>query len=373
MLLQNCRYVVTQNPGREILEHTDVLIEDNRIAAVGRGLDGSPRIDCSERIVMPGLINAHCHLGMTGLRGISDDRELDEWLAAMWERERRFSTENIRQSAALGIRESLRFGTTCVLDMFFRTDVVRPDGIRYLGAEAIALGHPLSANGPCGDILGPHAIHTTDERILKQCSVGKLVTMHLSETRQERAEFVRKRGMLPVEYLDSIGFLSERVLLVHCVWLTKRELDIIARSGAKVVHCPQSNMKLASGGVMPLQEMRSRGITVALGTDGAASNNSLDMFREMHAAALLHKQHYWDPAAADAQYVLDLATLAGAKALGIEAGSIERGKLADIITLDLTHPNLQPHDPGRIVSHLVYAAQGMNVSDVIVDGKRVGQ
>jgi 5-methylthioadenosine/S-adenosylhomocysteine deaminase len=176
--------------------------------------------------------------------------------------------------------------------------------------------------------------------------------------------------MLPVEYLDHIGFLGPDVLIAHAVWLTKRELDILAKRNVKVVHCPQSNMKLAGGGVMPLREMRERGITVALGTDSAASNNSLDMFREMHTCALLHKHHYWDPTAAAAQDVLDMATVQGAKVLGNDRiGSIEEGKLADVITLDATELNLQPLKKERIISHLVYAANGCNVAEVIVDGK----
>lgn len=386
MLLKNCRFVVTQDSERRILENTDVLLEGNKIRAIGQNLSGTDILDCSDRIVMPGLVNAHAHMAMTHLRGLSDDKELNEWLKDVWEYEKKFIDEDISKGAYLGIAESLRFGTTSVMDMFYRAAVsgeaAQNLGIRYIGAQSYAKDNPLSGeihlpraiSGRVGFCLGPHSIYQATEEDLRTvrriaAQNNALVTIHLAETRKERAEFVRENGMLPVEYLDRIGFLGDDVLLVHCVWLTKRELDIIARRGCKVIHCPQSNMKLASGGVMPLQEMRSRGIAVALGTDSAVSNNSLDMFREMHTAALLHKQHYWDATAADAQHVLDMATLHGALALGIDVGSIVEGKLADIITLDCNDVNLLPLQRDRVVSHLVYAANGMNVAEVMVDGK----
>lgn len=386
MLLKNCRYVVTQNSRREILENVDILVEGNRISSIAKDLDGEDAIDCSERIVMPGLVNAHAHLGMTHLRGISDDDELAEWLERVWAQEREFTEEDILRGSYLGIVESLRSGTTAIADMYFREqlagEAAQSLGARLIGFETLMDVHPLSRktldppedSGRVTYGLGPHSIYAADERLLKQVSdrareKGLLVQVHLSETRKERAEFRARTGMLPAEYLDKIGFLSKSVLLVHCNWLTKGEIDRIAKSGASVVHCPRSNMKLAGGSVMPLKEMRERNITVCLGTDSAASNNSLDLFSEMRTAALLHKHHYWDPAILGAQETLDLATCNAASALRIEAGSLEEGRLADLITLDLEDVNLQPHDAQRVVSHLVYAACGLNVSEVIVDGK----
>ncbi|MBR9700487.1 amidohydrolase [Candidatus Woesearchaeota archaeon] len=388
MLLKNCRYIVTQNGSREVLENKDILIEDNKIVKIGEDLGEG--LDCSEKIVMPGLINAHTHLGMTSLRGVSDDKELAEWLEDIWAREAKLSEEDIKEGKRLGIKEALRTGTTTVVDMYFRmgscAEVAEKEGIRYLGAVTFLEDHPLSPatvelpkdiSSRVQFCYGPHAIYSTSEDMLKQIknkSSGKLIHIHVAETRKERADCKEKHGKLPVEYLESIGFLDENVTMAHCVWLTKGELDIIARKKAKVVHCPQSNMKLSGGGVMPLNEMQERGIVVALGTDSVASNNSLDMFREMHVAALLHKHHYWDPATASAQIVLDMATVNGAVFLGRDdIGSIEEGKLADIVTLNLNDENLQPHDKERIVSHLVYAANGMNVSDVIVDGKLISR
>jgi 5-methylthioadenosine/S-adenosylhomocysteine deaminase len=222
--------------------------------------------------------------------------------------------------------------------------------------------------------LGPHSIYGCEEETLKAVRKhatenGLLIHIHVCETRQERVDCLAKTGLLPVHYLDSIGFLGPDVLIAHGVWITKGELDVLARHDVKVVHCPQSNMKLAGGGVLPLKEMQERNLTVCLGTDSTASNNSLDMFREMHVAALLHKHHYWDATIAPAQAVLDMATRNGASALRIDAGQIAIGKLADIITLDARAINLQPLAKERIVSHLVYAAHGGNVREVIVGGK----
>lgn len=388
MLLKSAQYLVTQDDGRRVLQGADVRIDGAHIAEVGPGLaarEGETVIDCSRRIVMPGLINAHCHLGMTGLRGVADDQQLHAWLSEIFARERAFTDADILAGSRLGLRESLRTGTTTVLDMYYRVrlcaQAAQEAGVRLVAAETFLEGHPLSAreisipdDAACVRfIFGPHAPYSVDEallrRIRKEASArSSMIHIHVAETRAERAECLRKHGALPIEYLDRIGFLGPDVMIAHANWLTKRELDIIAARGVKVVHCPQSNMKLAGGSAMPLREMHERGITVCLGTDSAASNNSLDMFREMHACALLHKHHYWDSTAAGAQQVLDMATVNAAAALGIAAGSIAPGRLADIVTLDLDDPNLQPIDAARVVSHLVYAANGLNVSESIING-----
>jgi len=369
-----------------VLENVDILIENSTIRAIGKNLEGEPVIDCSARVVLPGLINCHTHLGMTTLRGVSDDKELKEWLTDVQEREAHFTDATIQEGNYLGIAEALRSGTTTIVDTFFREElagnVAEELGIRFYGAPGILNNHPLAdtsltlptSSGRITYCFGPHAIYTTDESTLKAVRKAAteqkaLIMIHLSETRKERADCKRERGLLPVEYLESIGFLGRDVLLVHCTWLTKRELDMIKQHNAKVVHCPESNMKLAGGSCMPVQEMLERGITVALGTDGVVSNNNLDMFREMHVAALLHKHHYWDPTVTPAQQILDMATVNGAKALGrTDIGRIHPEMKADIITLDLNDLNLQPHDATRIVSHLIYAASGMNVAEVIIDG-----
>ncbi len=390
MLLSDCRYVITQDAHRRIIEHASVRITDGRIAEIGPGLhphEHEPVIDCSRKALLPGLINAHTHLGMADMRGLSDDQELHAWLERVYAAEATLTPERIEAATVHGMREALRTGTTTVADMFFTPDAVaraaRAAGIRAIVGATVLRGHPLSATDlslPPDEpriqyALAPHAIYTTDEKTLRHIreeatSTGRRIFIHLSETRKERAEWKARTGLLPVEWLDRIGFLGPDVLAVHCAWLTKGELDILARHQVKVAHCPQSNMKLAGGSVMPLAEMRDRHIDVALGTDGVASNNALDMLREMHVCALLHKHHYWDPTVTSAQGVLDMVTRDASIALNIPGiGSIEPGKIADLITLDLDDPNLQPHDAARIVSHIVYAANGLNVADVLVDGE----
>ncbi len=221
--------------------------------------------------------------------------------------------------------------------------------------------------------IGAHSIYGCTKETLTK--IGEFaaqhdlpVAIHLSETRKERSDCIATNGILPTEYIEGIGFLTPRTLLVHCVWLTKREIAIIKRSGASTVHCPVSNMKLASGGVMPLPELTAAGVTIGLGTDSTVSNNNLDMFEEMKTSGLLHKHHRWDARAAPVQKIIDMATIDGARCLGLdkEIGSIEIGKRADIITIDLQAAHMQP--VRNILSNIIYAASGADVSDVIVDG-----
>lgn len=397
MLLKNCRFVVTQNSNRAILENIDILVQENKIVAIEHNLDNKyPNekiIDCSNRIVMPGLINSHMHLAMTELRGMSDDVELKDWLDVVIAAEKEMDDGDKYTSALSGMQESVRNGTTTMCDMYAADDMtievakifpvrlvkiqsyfsaftkVTPEDIFYDITEKVPANITIA--------LGPHSIYGTDEELLKyisKVSVERniLVQMHLSETRPERAEFKTKHGCLPVEYLEKIGFLNKNVMLVHAVWLTKQELDILAKYEVSVVHCPQSNMKLAGGGVMPLSEMLDRKINVCLGTDSAVSNNALDMFREMHVCSLLHKHHYWNPKFGESQQMLDMATINAANAIGrTDLGSLESGKIADIITLDLADYNLKPFNKDNAISNLVHSANGMNVSEVIIDGKLV--
>jgi 5-methylthioadenosine/S-adenosylhomocysteine deaminase len=198
------------------------------------------------------------------------------------------------------------------------------------------------------------------------------VNIHIAETRGEQARFERDKKSREVDYLDKIGFLSDKVLAAHSVWLTKSEVKTYGKKGVRVAHCPVSNMKLAGGSVAPLPEMWEAGVHVGLGTDGPASNNSLDMFDTMKTCALAQKAHRWDPTVANAQKVLDMATIDAACAIGKdkEIGSIETGKQADLVLVDLSEPNLMPvHGEETIISDLVYSASGYNVSTTIVDGR----
>lgn len=391
MLLKNCRFIVTQNKDREILEGQDVLIENNVIKGIGKNLKTKDKqiIDCSDKIVMPGLINCHTHLGMHFLRGIADDMELDEWLNRhILPAESKLSEKDIYEGTKQAVKECLSFGTTTVCEMYYPVDpvikAIKESGIRavitptvgnkikYYGLKEAKQRIKVAKRKSSELVkfgIGPHSVYACDKELLKKCAeYDGIKHIHLAETRKERVDLFKKEKLLPVEYLNSIGFLNEKTILVHCIWLTKGELRNIAKSKTKIAHCPTSNMKLASGGVMPLTEMQEYGITVSLGTDSSTSNNSLDMFREMRTCALLHKQHRWDPKAANAQEVLDMATVNAAKVLGIEKlGSIQPGYKADIITLSIDN-NLQPAKKERIISHLVYSCVGFNVTDVIVNG-----
>jgi 5-methylthioadenosine/S-adenosylhomocysteine deaminase len=396
MLIKNARLVVTQNTNRDILENADILIQGNTIVKIGKGLQGEPVLDADDMIVMPGLINAHTHNTMTALRGVCDDEELQLWLDAVVKAELAMTPQEQSASSKQGVREMLRTGTTTFCDMYVD---IRPtfaaalsSGMRailfraYFDAfgddpfdpsQIIELNKETDASeGRIRIGLGPHSLYGCSEKLLKQVHAFSeehelRKHIHLAETRKERFDIREKEQCLPLEYLDKIGFLDKRTTLVHNVWLTKGELDTIKTRDASMVHCPTSNMKLAGGGVMPLMEAQQRGIFCGLGTDSAVSNNSLDMFSEMKFAALLHKHHRWDPTAASAQMVLDMATIQGARAYGLdeEIGSLEPGKKADIVMLDLSSENLVGTTKEHVVSNLVYAASGYNVDTVIVDGK----
>lgn len=388
MLLKNCRYIVTQDCNRRILENCDVLIEGNTIARMGKNLKngrGEEEIDCSGKIVMPGIVNTHTHLGMHSLRGRCDDSELFGWLSELEGYEKKLGAKEVKQNTIAGIEESVRFGTTTVYDSYKfpheRVEAFEEIGMRALVSSTVRDERSFSESkkflsgiksGLVGGAVAANSIYACDEEILRKViefseSKKFLRRIHVGETRKERFDTLKKTGKLAVEYLDSIGFLGQNCLLVHCIWITKGEIGRIARTGAKVSHNPVSNMKLSSGGVMPLPEMLAQNVTVGLGTDSVASNNNLDMFEEMKVAALLHKHHKWNAGAISAQQVLDMATIEGAKCLGIEGiGSIEGEKKADIITLEILR-NLRPIND--LVSNIVFAANGLNVCDVVIDGK----
>jgi len=393
MLLKNCRFLITQDAKRDILENVDVLIEDDRIKAIGRNLGklDKKHIDCSKKIVMPGLVNTHTHLGMHSLRGLCDDAELHDWLDVVYREEKKLSDKQVLENTEAGLREAIRFGTTCVYDSYrlaeARARLFQKLGVRGCLSSTIREKKDIlvaerfikqlkEKRGLVKPVVAAHAIFSTDEEILKAViALSEKYTilrrLHVGETRKERFDIQQKTGKLPIEYLNSIGFLDEKTLLVHCIWITKGEIRLIAKSRTKVSHNPISNMKLASGGVMPLVEMMQEGVVVGLGTDSVVSNNNLDLFEELKVTPLLHKQHRWDPKVITPQEVLDMATINGARCLGFDdIGSIEPGKKADIITIDLA-PHLLPATTKNIVSNIVYSANGNDVCDSVVDGKMV--
>ncbi len=394
ILIRNGRVIYGEN--FEVVE-ADVLIEGNRIAKIARGINESADtvIDAKGRIVSPAFINLHTHSPMGLFRGLADDLPLMDWLQNhIWPREAKLTREYTKVGAYLGALEMIKSGTGTFLDMYFFMDgvaeVTLESGLRgYLSYGMIDLGDPEKTGKEIREALrtmefidrlgsdrvhfvfGPHAPYTCSIALLKEVrrlasEHNKLITIHVSETMAEIGQITERYGKSPVVLLDDIGFLGGDVIIAHGVWLDSRDIQILAREGVTVAHNPGSNMKLASG-VMPLQKLLNAGVNVGLGTDGAASNNNLDMLDEMKLAALLHKVHNLDPTVADAKTVFRMATLNGARALGIKAGVIKEGYLADIAIIDFNKPHLRPIN--NVISHLVYSANGNDVETTIVDGK----
>ena len=404
LFLKDCDWVITQNPDREILRNSSVSIDDSgtiRDMGITQGSGKDEVIDCRGKVLIPGLINTHTHLSMTLFRGYADDLELQEWLEKkIWPLEKRLTGEMCYFGALLGAMEMTRTGTTCFVDMYFHMeDVARATeeaGLRGILSYGMIdpptregkekerksslklLQHVRAMKSPrISFAFGPHSPYTCSEETLLWCRKEAeredvLVNTHIAETRGEQAKFERDKKSREVDYLDKIGFLGDRVLAAHSVWLTKSEVKLYGRRGVRVAHCPASNMKLAGGSVAPLPEMWEAGVRVGLGTDGPASNNSLDMFDTMKICALAHKAHRWDATIANAQKVLDMATIDGARAIGMEKeiGSIEKGKRADLVLVDLKEPSMMPiHGKDTVISDLVYSASGYNVDTTIVDGR----
>lgn len=394
--------IVTQDDARTVIEDGALAVKEGRIAAVGRRDDidgnwhGSTVIDMGESLIMPGLVNAHTHASMTLLRGLADDLPLMDWLTGhIFPVEKGLTGELVELGAMLGCAEMLRTGTTAFSDMYLIEDAtlraVDRTGLRCLAGEGIfAFPSPAYADPETAfDLVraqhdrwkdhpraalavAPHAVYTSTPAILSRCrdladELGLPIHLHLAETATETAQCIEQHGARPVPYCDGLGLLTPRTTLAHCVDLTAEEMDLLAERGVSVAHCPESNMKLASG-IAPVTAMLQRGMTLGLGTDGAASNNSLNMFTEMTSCALLHKVHHMDPTCAPATTVLDMATRGGARALHMQGiGRIEAGSPADIIALDLRAPNMQPiFNP---TSHLVYAATGHETRLTMVDGE----
>ncbi|MBM3501223.1 MAG: amidohydrolase [Armatimonadetes bacterium] len=345
-------------------------------------------------VALPGLVNAHTHCAMTLLRGFADDMQLKPWLEEMiWPTEARLTAEDVYWGAMLGSVEMLRAGVTCFSDMYHFAEAgtraaveagirVCPSGV-LLGfldtademleraleftARLAAEGHPR-----VHPMLGPHAPYTCPDRLLRRVADGAAaqgipIHIHLAETRQEVDESLAAHGETPVAHLERIGLLETPVNAAHCVWLTDRDIEILAERHVGVVHCPGSNMKLASG-VCPVPKLLGRGVVVGLGTDGAASNNNLDLLEEARLAALVHKLHDLDPTVVDAGRALALATRGAAEALGLGdvVGTLEPGKRADIAVIDLTAPHLAPGH--HLVSDLIYSARASDVVHTVVEG-----
>ena len=385
--------IVTQDSERNIIEG-DVYIEDGRIVEIGK-INVEADYVVKKKIVMPGLINTHTHLPMTLMRGYGDDLTLEEWLTTrIWPIEKKLDKKMIKAGTRLAFLEMISTGTTCCADMYFFenaiAEVANEMKIRcFAGFSIIDFDTPemkkemllaecekfikkWKGNEIVKPVVAPHSTYScSPETLQKAAELARkydvLLHTHCSETRKEVYDVLKKYGSRPLEQFKKNGVLTEKTILAHCGWITKEEVKEIARAKACVSHNPVSNMKLATGGFTPLPELFDANAIVTLGTDGAASNNKLDMFETMKFAALIHKHHRWDASVVTAQQTLDMATINASKFFGID-GSIEEGKKADIICLEIT-PNLVPRH--NIISHIVYAASGFNVSDVIINGKMI--
>ncbi|MFC4808971.1 5'-deoxyadenosine deaminase [Paenibacillus sp. GCM10023250] len=404
--------IVTMNDKGEILTG-DVLFEDDRLVAVGGPLPAydpatATVVEAKGKLLLPGFVQTHIHLCQTLFRGQADDMALMDWLRTrIWPLEAAHDEESIYYSAMLGIGELLRSGTTTILDMEtvshtdFAFQAMAAGGIRAISgkvmmdaggdvpkglredtdrsiAESTALlekwhGHD---NGRLQYAYCPRFVVSCSERLLKEVRDlsawhNVLVHTHAAENREEIELVRRQRGMRNIAYLDHIGLTSPRLILAHCIWLDDEEREILRKTGTRMTHCPGSNLKLASG-VALVPELLEQGIEMGIGADGAPCNNTLDMFGEMRLTAMLHKVRL-GPEAMKAQQVLRLATIGGARTLGLDhvIGSIEPGKKADLVLLDLEDFHTFPSYGADPYSRIVYAASRSNVSYVWVDGKLV--
>ena len=378
-----------------------LLIKDDLIAEIADEIDEGKAgkiIDAEGKILLPGLINTHTHLSMTLFRGLADDLSLDSWLNDhIWPMEANLNGDYCYIGALLGAVELIKSGTTTFSDMYFyMEDVARAvddAGIRaVLSYGMIDFGDAERreneirenlelfkacngmADGRIKVFLGPHSPYTASEELLvkvrelaDEYNMG--IHIHVSETQKEINDSMEERGIRPFEYLEKIGLLGPDVVAAHCVWLSDEEIEIIKKHDVKVSHNPCSNMKLASG-VAPVSKLMEKGVCVSIGTDGASSNNNLDLIEELKTASLLQKVSTLDPKVVSSDEAIQMATIRGAEALGLDSqiGSIEVGKKADLILIDTNVANMTP-DSSNITSNIVYSANGSNVDTTICNGK----
>jgi 5-methylthioadenosine/S-adenosylhomocysteine deaminase len=394
--------VLPLEPADAVIEDGVVVVEGFEVTYVGPQPGpvkepGEQVLDASGCVVMPGLVNAHTHVSMTLLRGYADDMALQQWLEQkIWPAEMKLRYEDVYWGAMLGIGEMLRGGITTFNDMYHYPDAVAQavlaSGIRgcisgvmigilptaeellreaiELTAEIKRTGHPRLV-----PMLAPHALYTCPDELLQRMAAAALdlgvrIHIHLSETAKEVEDSVKEHGVTPVQHLERLGVLEVPVVAPHCVHLTDEDIEILARRKVGVVHCPTSNMKLASG-FAPIGKLLRAEAIVGLGTDGAASNNNLDMFEEMMVGAVIAKGHTGDPTMVSAPQMLAMATKGSAAALGLQdqIGALTPGRRADIIVVELDRLHMQPVH--NIISHLVYSARADDVRDVIIEGEVV--
>ncbi len=403
--LYTADYLVTQNEGRDIIHNGALAIAGDRICCVGHAdmleilYPEARRVNLGAAVLMPGLVNAHTHVSMSLLRGFSDDKALMDWLRKdIFPQEARLTPELVELGALFSFAEMVRGGTTAFYDMYMHErSVFRAAdaiGLRGVLGESVtqyfpslscrdeaaymelcrAFAEECKAHPRLRSAILPHAPYTTNPGFLQRCreladETGSLFGMHLAETKGETEGCLSNFGLRPVPYCESLGLLRPGTTFFHMVEANDEDLELLAANRCAVTHCPASNMKLASG-VAPVTEMVRRGIGVGLGTDGPASNNAQNMFREMYMASLLQKVENLEPTACPAQLALDLATRGGSAALHDPfIGTLEPGMKADFIALSLASPNMQPVH--SIISNIAYATTGAENILTVVDGREL--
>ena len=398
--------IVTMDQTRRVIADGAIAVSNGRIVAIGpradveRAYTSRQRVDVTGKVITPGLINGHTHIPMVLFRGLADDLDLQEWLTKyIFPAEAKNVTEEfVRVGTRLGLAEMIRGGTTTYCDMYYFEDAIADEtakaGVRGVLGETI-IDFPVADNKTHAEgmayvekyvarwkgheliipAIAPHAPYTVSEEHLKAVRAfsdrtGAPIVTHISETKREVDDSVKEKGASPVAYLDRIGFLNNRVIAAHVVWPQGTDIAILKRHSVGVIHNPQSNMKLASG-VAPVPKMMSENLLVGLGTDGAASNNDLNMWEEMDTVAKLHKVFSGDPKVISAQQAFELATIRGAQALHLEKeiGSLEQGKRADILIINRDTLNQIPLY--NVYSDLVYATKASDVETVIINGRLV--
>ncbi|MGI1677465.1 MAG: TRZ/ATZ family hydrolase [Cellvibrionaceae bacterium] len=406
-LLINAKWIIPVIPEDAVFENCAIAVKNKKVVAIIPQAEAGKRFsdikevrNLNNHIVMPGLINAHGHLAMSLLRGFADDLPLQEWLEDhIWPAEGQWVSEQfVYEGTQLAMAEMIRSGTTCFSDMYFfpdqaakaaqhtgmRAQIAAPvldfptpwaeDADEYI-SKALDVHDGFRTSSLITIGFGPHSPYTVSDQPLQRIAtlapeLQTPVQIHLHETEYEVTDAFEKSGKRPIERLHELNFLSPLVQCVHLTQVEDSDIEILKQTGAHVIHCPESNLKLASG-FCPITQLLDAGINVALGTDGAASNNDLNLFSEMKTAALLAKGTSKNAAAINAHQALQLATINGAKALGLEdiTGSLEVGKAADITAIEIdTIESMPLFNP---VSHIVYTNASKNVTDVWVDGKQL--
>jgi 5-methylthioadenosine/S-adenosylhomocysteine deaminase len=376
-------------------KETSIYIEGNIIRSIGGKEKADIVIDGKNKAAFPGFVNTHTHAAMTLFRSYADDLRLYDWLENhIWPREAKMTEEDVYWGTKLACLEMIKSGTTCFNDNYWHVmgaakatsemglraavsevfiDLPDSSKVEELKKKNVRLIKKVKGmkNSRIIPALSPHAPYTVSPEglmwIKETADKEKLlINIHLGETEKESRDYMKIHGRSPVPFFEKIGFLGSNVIAAHGIWFNHKDIDILSKYKVKISHNPISNMKLASG-ILKYKELLKAGITVSLGTDGTASNNNLDMFDSMKFASLLQKVQNMDPTIAPATEIFKMATLKGAETLGINAGAIEVGKLADIQLINLKMPELTPNN--NLISNLVYSAKGSCVDTLICDGK----